>query len=483
MNLLKYALIIPLLLSSCSGNKEPKTKISQDVGEEFISKNSTTNSEKLRDNWWLDFNDSTLNELIKIGLENNKDVEISSLAITTSRQLNNVDLAKLLPSASVGISRQRFSSPGFGPSGVSYDLFQATFDAAWELDFFGKNLDRYKAGKLRFLKETQLYKANKIRVASEIAQNYIELKRREKEIENLTEIASLRKELVKIAATKEKNGVITKSQFHQSEINYDSASSVLIEAQGEQKILTYKIAVLLGMMPEKISEILNKSNTSIFHYHLGSIPTGLKSDILKRRPDIIAAEYEINAADFDRSAQFKEFFPSFTLNAKLGGGSKELSNILQDTTNVKDIRGGISVPIFSAGQLIAEYKVSKAKAKAAIINYEKTVLEAVEECESQLVRYNNALQIEANANHSLEASNKILRISQNQKNLGVISTEELIESKIVQLNSENQTAQRKSGSMVNLIALYKALGGGFEGYEMRFEKDRVLWVESNKEVK
>lgn len=125
---------------------------------------------------------------------------------------------------------------------------------------------------------------------------------------------------------------------------------------------------------------------------------------------------------------------------------------------------------------MAEYKISKAKAKIAVLDYEKTVLSAVEETESQLTRYINALQIENNTQHSLQANNNILRINQNKRRFGVISREEFLNAQIIQLSSENQLAQKKSDSLVNLIALHKALGGGFEGYEMKFEKDRVLWI-------
>lgn len=470
-----------LLLASCSSDKNLGRDIQKYVATDFLTKDSNISSSAPSEKWWMEFNDNLLNQLVELGLQNNKDIQVANLAIVTSRQLNNINITNLLPSGSAGIGRQRFSSPGFGPNGVSYDLYQSTFDAAWELDFFGKNLDRYKAGKLRFLKEAQLYKASAIRIASEIAQNYIELKRLQKQTQNLQEISNLRERLSKIAEQKERNGTSHKANIYKAEIDFDSASSSLLEAQTDEKVLTYRLAVLVGTTPEKILEIISQPNEKeIFDYSSGLVPVGLKSDILKRRPDIIAAEYEIDAADFDQSAQFKEFFPSFNLSAKIGGGSRDLGEMLNNGANVKDIRGTVSVPIFSIGYLLAEYKISKAKAKIAVLNYEKTVLTALEECESQLARYVNSLQIEKHSKHSLEASKKILKIDEDKKRLGVISNEEFLNSKIAELNSENQMAQKKSESLVGLITLHKILGGGFEGYEMHFEKDRVFWKEREK---
>jgi NodT family efflux transporter outer membrane factor (OMF) lipoprotein len=476
---ISFAALLCLTIQSCANNGKFQSDIKKDITSEFLTKSSTLSSENPSDNWWLEFNDEVLNKLVALGLENNKDIQIANLAIVTSRQLNNIDASTLLPSASVGIGRQRFAAPGFGPQGAKYDIYQSTFDAAWELDFLGKNLDRYKAGKLRFLKEAQLYKANALRVASEISQNYIRLKSLQKQIENLAETVVIKKQLIDIANNKEKTGSASKVNIHNAEINLNSASSQLIESQTNQKILTYKLAVLIGTTPDKILEILKKPSTiEIFDYSSGLVPVGLKSDILRRRPDIIAAEYEIDAAFFDKRSQLKEFFPSFNLTARVGGGAQDLGDVFKNGANVKNIQGMVSVPIFQAGRLMAEYKISKTKAKIAVLDYEKTVLNALEECESQLVRYVNALQIEDNSNRSLQASLKILQINQNKKRLGVISKEDLLNSQVEKLTSEIQMAQKKSDSLVNLIALHKTIGGGFEGYKMHFEKSRVFWEEA-----
>ena len=208
-----------LFICACSGNKELGRDIKKEVGSEFLSKDPNISSSAPSDKWWLEFNDETLNQLIELGLKNNKDIQSASLAIVTSRQLNNVNITKLLPTGSAGVGRQRFASPGFGPNGVHYDIYQATFDAAWELDFFGKNLDRYRAGKLRFLKEAELYKANALRVIGEITQNYIELKRTQKQLENLQKISELQNQIITFAQAKEKVGTLSKSGLHASEID------------------------------------------------------------------------------------------------------------------------------------------------------------------------------------------------------------------------------------------------------------------------
>ncbi len=480
MKLYKNSVTAAILLASlvsCSNNNEYKTNLKKDVKEQFLTKDKNLSKAAVADKWWLEFNDSTLNQLIDIALKNNRDIQIANQSIITSRQLNNLDITTLLPSGTVGISRQRFASPGFGPRGISYDLFQSTLDASWELDFFGKNLDRYKAGKLRFLKEAQLYKANSLRVVSEISQNYFALKATQKQIENLQKIAAIRQQLTEIAQGKEKAGATSKINIHQAEIDQNSSQSSLIDAKTNEKVLTYKLAVLIGVMPEQVIELLkDKNSKNIFSYYSGVVPVGLKSDILKRRPDIVAAEYEIDAALYDKSAQFKEFLPSFNLTAKIGGGATNLGDMMKNGANVKDIRGAVSVPLLSIGQLMAEYKISKSAAKTAVLNYEKTVLSALEDTESQLTRYINSLQVENNSQNSLQANNKILRIQQNKRRFGVISHEQLLNNEIVQLTSENLLAQKKSETLSNLVSLHKALGGGFEGYEMKFEDDRVLWI-------
>ncbi|MES2678192.1 MAG: TolC family protein [Pseudomonadota bacterium] len=473
--LISFNLILSLLLAACSNDNEFKSSIKDQVQSEFLANSTKISNQAPEDNWWMEFNDPLLNQLVELGLKNNKDIQIASADIATSRNLNDIQVAALLPSAAVYGGRQRFASPAFGPNGVKYDIYQSGFDAAWELDFLGKNLDRSRAGKLRFLEEVQIYKATSLTIAGEISRNYIELRSAEKQIANLQEIIKAHNQIIAIINRKEKNGSVAKTDIYNATINLGEATSQLADLQTIQKVATYKLAVLIGKTPDQIGEILKDSN-QIINYQSGIVPVGLKSDILRRRPDIIAAEYEIDAAVFDKKAQLKEFFPSFNLTANIGGGANNLGDVFKNGANVKNIQGFVSVPIFQGGKLIAEYKISKNKAKVAVLNYENTVLKALEECESGLVRYINSLQSESAAESQFKASASIFKISQNKKRLGAISSEDLSAAQIAMLKMENQLITKKQQTLTNLIAFHKAIGGGFEGYEMKFEKDQVLWA-------
>jgi multidrug efflux system outer membrane protein len=469
-----------LCFANCSKDREFKNHLKGEISSQFLSDSKDINSGDVADKWWLEFNDHLLNKLVAVGLKNNKDIKMANVAIVTSRELNNVNLTEFFPSGSIGLQKQKFSSPAFGPSGIRYSIYQSVANVSWEIDIFGKNLDRYKAGKLRFFKEMQLYKTNALRVAAEITQNYFALKATQKQISNLEEILEAQEKLTKIARSKEKNGLTSKTEIYKARIQYDDASSELIAAKTSEKVIIYRLAVLLGTTPDKALELLNKKNRKeIFDYNSGIMPVGLKSDVLKRRADILAAEYEIDAALYDKSAQFKEFFPSFNISGIIGGGNKSLGKVLNDPTNVQNITGGFTIPIFSYGSLLAQYKISKASAKNAVLNYEKTVIEAIADCESQLINYVNALKIERNSNDAALANKEILQIVKNKKRLGVATTEEVLMGKIAALNSENILAQKKSNSLTYLIALHKSLGGGFEGYKMKFDKDRVSFVKKD----
>jgi outer membrane protein TolC len=406
----------------------------------------------------------------------NYDVKLAGLAIINAREVNSISASSLAPTASANFGRQRFASPAFGPSGVRYDIFQTTFDASWELDFLGKNFERYKASKMRFLQQAELFRAANLRLVSEVTQNYVRLRVAQKQVKNFAEIAALRQQLADIAAKKDKIGSGFKTEIHQAEINLSNALTQLNEAQADEKILGYKLAVLLGISLEEMQEILAKlPPQKILQNSPNLTAVGFKSDILQRRPDIVAAQYEIDATGFEESAQLKEFFPSFSLNVRTGGGAKSPSASAKNGNNLKDIRGNISLPIFPITNLIAQYKITKAKTKEALLDYEKTVLSAIEECESQLVRYSNARKVESNANRAFLASKKILKIDEKKRELGAISDENLLGTKISTLTNEVQMMQKKSESLINLVALHKAIGGGFDGYEMKFKKDAVIW--------
>ncbi len=477
---LSIAVTLLILLGSCSVSVKKNDNILDATKKVFFRQDKSFSNQEVEDNWWLKFEDAELQRLIRMALKNNQDVKIANLNIITARELNNIDAAALMPSASVGAARHRFASPAFGPQGLRYDLYQSTFDAVWELDFLGKNLDRYQAGKLRFLKEIQLYKASNLRLISEICQNYVRLRTLQKEGKNLQKIVNIRKKLLEIAQKKDVVGNALKSEAHQATINYSEALNQLNDIKSNEKILGHKLAILVGVIPEKIGHLISDNSTSILDYYTQQIPLGLPSDLLKRRADIIAAEYEVDAAGYDKRAQFKEFFPSFNLSAKIGGGAKNLGDTIGNGTNVKDISGAISLPIFSANKLIAEYKISKTHIKTALLNYEKTIIAAVEECESQLIRYSNAIYSKTNSYKALDASRKILHIDWKKRELGIIAEEKLLESEIANIVNENNFVERQSESLVNLVALYKALGGGFESQEIQFKDDNISWIKSEK---
>lgn len=481
----KSLFIILLFLSSCASKDAPKTDIENNVTKSFLTSSKNLSSEAPSDNWWLEFNDATLEKLVNLGLENNKDVQIATASIVTARELNKIEVSQLMPTVAASAGRQKFASPVFGPNGVKYDIYQVGFDVAWEVDFLGKNLDLARAGKLRFLKEAQLYKALALTVTSEITRNYIEMRAAQKQISNLLEISNLRKKLIKIAQEKERNGVVLESDVENAKIDFNTTLNQISELEISQKLATFRLAVLTGMTPDQIMKFLKKPQAKkdekkILNYQSGILPTGLKSDILWRRPDIIAADYELEAAGFDKRAQFKEFFPSFNFTATIAGASKNLGDVFKDGANMKNINGFISVPIFEGGRLVAQYKITKAKEKIAVLNYENTVLKALEECELELVRYINNLQIETAVKEQLQSVNKIFQISQNRNRHGAITKDILLNAKISVLGMENNLVAKKAQTLTSLISFHKAIGGGFAGYKIKFKKDKVSLVEEKK---
>jgi multidrug efflux system outer membrane protein len=485
----KIILLLLLITTSCSLISKQKSdkknaEFSQKLGNNFFSiltseqKKSTI--AQIKDDWWQDFNDEKLNKLIELAIENNTDLKMMNQSIVVSRQLNNIDASVIFPSGSVNFIRQRFSQVGFGPSGLSYDLYQSTIDAAWELDFLGKNLDRYKASKIRFLEDLQLYKYNHLRLAAEVSINYFSYFNSQKQIDNLAKIYHKKNQILQIAKSEKSIGVIEKSDLLDIEIEINSIKSNIVAEENKQKLILYKLAFLTAKLPEEVLQIVqNIDSKNIFKYRDYSNNFALRSEILKNRPDVVVAEMEIDATDFEQKAQFKEFFPSFNLTARIGGGSNDISQVLKDASNIKDIRGGFSLPIFSYSSLIAKYKISKSKAKTAILNYENVVLKAVEDVESSIDSYFAKQKIYKNSYQNYLHQQEINHINQQKFKVGRISSKRYLQSEINLIKFESEAISKKAESLISLISMHKAVGGGFSSYQVNFEKNQANLVKKS----
>lgn len=474
-----------LFLTSCSLGPKYKPPEIQ-VSENWSSDEKDRHRGKIESKWWEVFNDELLTKYIYEAAKCNHNVQSAKANILQARALRTVQASKLFPhlSADFNASHNYFSKNGPlfiadtlfddtldfetdvpntpSPFNVQFPqqltLFNALLDASWEIDLFGKIRKGIEAQDAAIGSAIEQKNDLLISIFAEIAINYIKLRSLqnqglllEQEIEILTNKSKIEKERFKF-------GYNTATDTLESERILLEAKSHLPEVHSEIYQNIYAISVLIGCPPEALLEEL------LPFKDLPPIPKnvsiGLRSDLLKRRPDVRNAERLLAEATANEGVAYASFFPTILLSGNLGLQAMKLAKLFQGRSLTWAIAGDANTPIFRGGKLIGDLRVSRAKTLSTFHYYEQTILLALQEAESTLINYDNSLLSLGKIQDAMHKQERITCITNEKFTSGIINGITLLEQKR-QLNlAEQNNLKSQTTSLTNLITLYKALGGG-----------------------
>jgi NodT family efflux transporter outer membrane factor (OMF) lipoprotein len=412
------------------------------------------------------FRDPLLNSLIAEAINgNNFDVQTAKANIVASRAALGIANANFLPeiNANARVTRDHLSKNGELLGSIPFPIknlftdYTAGFDASWELDLFGGTRRSAEAARAKLQSVMEQQKNIFIMTAAEVARTYIEYRVYQQRIilakhsiETYTETQKLTKLLVD---TGEKSRV----DLNRIESETLSAKANLHALLAEEQATLNALAVLVGEYPENLSQRL-RSN--------GRIPTlnthiyvGLTSDLLKRRPDIQVAERELAVATANIGVAVSNLYPQFQLVGKLGTDTIFPGTFSEVASRYWSWGPRISIPLFQGGKLHNAVDQTKALQDVALINYRKTILTAFADVESSLIRYDQERAKKRDLQHAYAEIKTALRLTRMQYQNGSISLSELldVERQVDSLGAEY--CQSSGRAAINLVALYKALGG------------------------
>lgn len=467
-------------LTSCQFGPELKLPENNYTGN-WKSNNEFVNNNILIDRWWEAFGDEQLNELVELAANNNFDIKIALANIEKARAQTSFANSSFLPKIDYNLDASK-SYVGSNADGLKESQsYSSGFDAVWEIDLWGGIRKRSKSAKDRYLAQIENKRAMTLSVIAEVVRNYVELRGYQKQLANTRENIVLLEKTIDLIDLQKKVGVAT---------NFDlarvKAQREIVEAQEPNiraNILTaiYRLSVLVGKEPGYLLESLQEDKK--IDRNLDIVPVGVPSDILRRRPDIKQAEYLLSASNAEIGAAIADFFPSISLTGSSGVSSSKFSNLFESANKSWSYGGMINLPFFRGGELMAKYKGSKADTKAAMLNYEKTVNLAFEEVESSLIKY--AKEIETNKKLALAVKNneKIVDLANQIYEAGYDDLLSVIDAKRNLISVRNSLVESDTKVLTNLVALFKALGGGFDINENLDKKDEKKDLKDNQNLK
>lgn len=424
--------------------------------------------------WWLEFDDKYLNEYIEKALIHNPDINIVKINIEEANGIVKSVFANQLPKINIGAgyNRMKFSENftlpgetssqgGFFGNGSPINFFNFPLNVSYELDFLGKNFDKTKsAKKMKEAVECQ-EKAVRISLISQVASSYFNLIESDKLIElQALKVLSL-KDVLKMTEAKYEKGFADFNEVELAKINIKENETTLNNLRIQQAAFASQLAILTGLEPSDLT-LYERAEWNRTLTDEMIINSGISTELLTRRPDIMAAEARLKSSLIDVKAARKEFLPTIKLNiSDLGFMATSFSNVFKSNSFNYIMGGALNQNIFNGGATFANLRIKKAQAERNLQEYRKVILTALKEVEDSFASINNDFDSLKNVEKNKNSSKEILAIQKSKYLKGFVDYIEVRNAEAKYLDNEMLLVKAQSKLINDRVNLYKQLGGGY----------------------
>lgn len=426
-----------------------------------------TLAEKDLAHWWTVFEDQALTSLVERAVESNLDLKLAEARIRQARAARGVAVSGIGPTVDATSSLRRSQSPGVSDANGGRDMegsvanqYLVGFDASWELDIFGgvrRGIEAADAD-LQAAMENRL--DTLVTLTAEVARNYIDLRTFQQQIAIARQNLKAQEHSAKLTRQRFQVGFVSGLDVANAEAQVATmtAQIPLLEASAQQTI--YSLSVLLGREPAALLQEL--SPTSEIPAAPPSVPVGIPSDLLRRRPDIRRAEAEIHAATARIGVSTADLFPKFTIFGSVGFQASALSSLVGPVSRFWSFGPSVSWEVFDTGRIQANIELNKALQGQSAIMYRQTVLAALEEVENALIASAKEQEHRKALVDAVAANQKAVELAIKLYIEGQTDFLNVLQAQRSLYASEDSLVQSTRTVSTNLVALYKALGGGWD---------------------
>jgi multidrug efflux system outer membrane protein len=412
--------------------------------------------------WWGQFNDPALNDLIDTALRENYDLRIATARVEEYYGRYGATRADLFPQIGYDASGSRTQLTGKGPitltPGTSsiYNSYQAEFNASWEIDLWGKIRRATEAARADLMAVEDFRSGVILSLVTSVATAYVDLRSLDQQLEIAKQTAKSREESVKLFDIRFKGGNISEMELSQVKSEYYVALAAIPDLEKRVRQQENFINLLLGRNPGPIAR-----GKAINQIALPTVPAGLPSDLLARRPDIRQAEQQLIAANARIGVAKAQYFPSISLTGFFGSASTELSDLFTGPAKSWSYAGMLAGPIFTAGKIKGTVKAAQAVQQEALFGYEQAIRNGFREFEDALIDQDRTrMQLDAQAKQ-VEVLATYARLARLRYENGYTSYIEVLDAERSLFNSQLSYAQTQDVLLRALVNVYKAMGGGW----------------------
>ncbi len=415
------------------------------------------------DAWWKLFGDPNLDRLVEEALGANQDLAAAAARVEEARALAGFARAEQFPTIDAGgsASRTRFSNAsGQFPPGVplEFDAFRLTASVSYEFDFWGRYRRATETARAELLATEEGRRNVRLALAADVSTAWFDLLSLESQLAIARETLGTRSESVRLQDARYDAGTISELDLAQAQSEVASTEATIPALQRAIRQTENRLNVLLG----RIGGMIDRTGSTLETSTLPEVPAGLPSQLLARRPDLVAAEQRLIAADARIGIARAAYFPSISLTGYAGSESTDLADLFASGTGIWQAALGVLQPIWNAGRTRRQVEAATAREKQAEAAYQKAIQAAFAEVEDALVaRSTGVLEREARA-RQVEALNRARNIADIRYDSGESSYFEVLDAQRSQFLAQINRTQVRRDELVAAVALFKALGGGWE---------------------
>lgn len=411
--------------------------------------------------WWQVFKDPALQDLIYIALTNNYDLKQAVARVEQARQQVTVARAPLFPQFGYGGDIGRGKNALFNTMAANGDTAssaQVNLNAAWEIDFWGRIRRLTEAARAQYLATDEARRGVTITLVSDVATAYFSLLDLDQELEIQRAATNAYAGSFRIFDDRRINGVASKLETDRAAAALANAAAVIPQLELQIAQTENQLNVLLGRNPGPVS----RGSLTDQPPFPAEVPAGLPSALLQRRPDILASEQALIAANADIGASFANFFPRIGLTTFIGQISPELSAFTAGSGNAWNVGATLAGPLFQGGQLRAQYRAAKARFDEAKAAYEQTVLRAFQEVSSTLISRQKVAEARVYDERAVAALTSSVDLATERYLNGKSSYYEVLQAQQELYPTQRAQVQAQVSELIAVVQLYRALGGGWE---------------------
>lgn len=406
--------------------------------------------------WWTVLNDPTLNELVQRALAENKNVKQAMARVVESRARRGIAAAGFWPTLGSSASGTRSDSD---LSLEPRESYQAGLDAGWEIDLFGGQRRSLEASTAQLAASEADLRDVLVTLLGDVALSYVDVRTSQSRLSYAQRNLESQREVVDIATWRAEAGLATVLDVEQAKSSYAQTQAGIPVLESSLAAAKNRLAVLTGQTPGALDEQLNERKP--IPVAPLEIVSSVPADVMRRRPDIRAAERRLAAQTAQVGVATAQLYPSLSLSGSIGIVSATAADLFSDGTNSNRYGLTLNLPIFRAGALRQNIKAQSALVDQALATYESTLLAAYEEVENSLTAWVNEQRRHASLVEAAASARVASELALVQYNAGIVDFQTVLTADRQLLSSEDALAVSDGELTSNLVRLYKALGGGW----------------------